>query len=78
MSAIQRCHSGLTWRRLSTGSVNFLTRLRQRPCLADWLAVETHTYDVEPEVEAFDLSMIFQAAKMQREGKIKALGLCSS
>jgi uncharacterized protein (DUF849 family) len=28
-------------------------------------------YDVKPEIEAFDLSMIFQAVAMQRAGKIK-------
>ena len=28
-------------------------------------------HDVKPEIEAFDLSMIFQAAAMQKAGKIK-------
>ena len=28
-------------------------------------------YDIKPEVEAFDLSMIFQAAAMQKAGRIK-------
>ena len=29
-------------------------------------------YGIKPEVEAFDLSMIFQAAAMQKAGRIKA------
>ncbi|SDP80043.1 Uncharacterized conserved protein, DUF849 family [Ralstonia sp. 25mfcol4.1] len=56
---------------LATGSVNFPTRVYDNsPELVDWLACEMLAYDVKPEVEAFDLSMIFQAANMQRVGKI--------
>ncbi|MGX0136833.1 3-keto-5-aminohexanoate cleavage protein [Cupriavidus metallidurans] len=55
----------------ATGSVNFPTRVYDNaPELVDWLAAEILTHDVKPEVEAFDLSMIFQAANMQRVGKI--------
>lgn len=52
---------------LATGSVNFPTRVYDNsPDLVDWLASEMLAYDVKPEIEAFDLSMIFQAAKIGR------------
>lgn len=58
---------------LSTGSCNFPTRVYENsPDLVDWLAAEMLTHDVKPEVEAFDLSMIFKAAEMAKAGKIKA------
>ena len=57
---------------LSTGSCNFPTRVYENsPDLVDWLASEMLTYDVKPEVEAFDLSMIFKAVEMQRTGQMK-------
>jgi 3-keto-5-aminohexanoate cleavage enzyme len=57
---------------LSPGSVNFPTRVYDNsPELVDWLAAEMLRYGVKPEIEAFDLSMIFQAAMMQKAGKIK-------
>ncbi len=57
---------------LSTGSCNFPTRVYENsPELVDWLASEMITYGVKPEIEAFDLSMIFQAVKMEKDGKIK-------
>ena len=57
---------------LATGSVNFPTRVYDNsPELVDWLASEMLKYGVKPEVEAFDLSMIFQAAAMLKAGKIK-------
>jgi 3-keto-5-aminohexanoate cleavage enzyme len=56
---------------LAAGSVNFPTRVYDNsPELIDWLAEEMKTYGVKPEIEAFDLSMIFQAVAMQRTGKI--------
>ncbi len=58
---------------LATGSVNFPSRVYENsPQLVDWLAEEMIKYGVKPEVEAFDLSMIFQAAAMARDGRIKA------
>jgi 3-keto-5-aminohexanoate cleavage enzyme len=58
---------------LSVGSNNFPTRVYENPPdLVDWLASEMLTYDVKPEVEAFDLSHIHQAAAMQRDGRLKA------
>lgn len=57
---------------LATGSVNFPTRVYENsPELVDWLAAEMLKFDIKPEVEAFDLSMILQAAKMQKSGLIK-------
>lgn len=56
---------------LSTGSVNFPNRVYEnQPELVDWLAAEMLTYDVKPEVEAFDLSMVFQAVKMAGDGRL--------
>jgi uncharacterized protein (DUF849 family) len=56
---------------LASGSVNFPTRVYENsPELIDWLAEEMKTYGVKPEIEAFDLSMIFQAVAMQQAGKI--------
>jgi 3-keto-5-aminohexanoate cleavage enzyme len=58
---------------LATGSVNFPTRVYDNsPDLVDWLAGEMRTYGIKPEVEAFDLSMIFQAAAMEADGRIQA------
>ena len=56
---------------LSVGSNNFPTRVYENPPdLVDWLASEMRTYNIKPEVEAFDLSHIFQAAAMNRDGRI--------
>lgn len=57
---------------LSTGSCNFPTRVYENsPELVDWLAAEMLNHGVKPEIEAFDLSMIFKAAEMQAAGLIK-------
>ncbi len=57
---------------LSVGSNNFPTRVYENPPdLVDWLASEMLAYDVKPEIEAFDLSHILQAAAMHKAGKIK-------
>ena len=56
---------------LAVGSNNFPTRVYENPPdLVDWLADEMRAYDVKPEVEVFDLSHIFKAAEMVREGRI--------
>lgn len=58
---------------LSVGSNNFPTRVYENPPdLVEWLASEMLKYDVKPEIEAFDLSHIFQAVKMQKEGRLSA------
>jgi 3-keto-5-aminohexanoate cleavage enzyme len=57
---------------LSVGSVNFPTRVYDNaPDLVDWLASEMVKYEIKPEIEAFDLSHIVQAAKMAADGRIK-------
>ena len=57
---------------LSTGSVNFPTRVYENaPDLVDWLAAEMGRHAVKPEIEAFDLSMVFQAVKMASDGRLK-------
>ena len=57
---------------LTVGSNNFPTRVYENPPdLVDWLASEMLEYDVKPEIEAFDLSHIFQAAKMAADGRLK-------
>lgn len=57
---------------LTVGSNNFPTRVYENPPdLVDWLASEMQTYDVKPEIEAFDLGHIFQAAKMAGDGRLK-------
>lgn len=56
---------------LSVGSNNFPTRVYENPPdLVDWLAAEMRTYTIKPEIEAFDLSHIHQAAAMNRDGRI--------
>lgn len=56
---------------LATGSVNFPTRVYDNsPDLVEWLAGEMKRLGIKPEVEAFDLSMVFKAAEMAKDGKI--------
>ena len=57
---------------LSVGSNNFPTRVYENPPdLVDWLASEMLVYNVKPEVEAFDLSHVVQAASMLRDGRLR-------
>ena len=59
---------------LSVGSNNFPTRVYENPPdLVDWLASEMVKYGVKPEIEAFDLSHIFQAAKMHADGRLPSV-----
>jgi len=56
---------------LTVGSNNFPTRVYENPPdLVDWLAVEMVKHDVLPEIEAFDLSHIFQAVAMHKDGRL--------
>lgn len=58
---------------LTVGSNNFPTRVYENPPdLVDWLASEMLTYDIKPEVEAFDLSHIVQATRMAADGRLKS------
>ena len=57
---------------LTVGSNNFPTRVYENPPdLVDWLAGEMRKYDVKPEIEAFDLSHIVQAARMAEDGRLE-------
>ena len=57
---------------LTVGSNNFPTRIYENsPRLVDWLSSEMLKYDIKPEIEAFDLSHIFQAVKMAGDGRLK-------
>ena len=57
---------------LTVGSNNFPTRIYENsPQLVDWLASEMIEHDIKPEIEAFDLSHIFQAVKMAGDGRLK-------
>lgn len=56
---------------LSVGSNNFPTRVYENPPdLVDWLASEMLQYEVKPEIEAFDLSHLFQAVKLSEDGRL--------
>jgi uncharacterized protein (DUF849 family) len=58
---------------LSVGSNNFPTRVYENPPdLVDWLAAEMLAHGVKPEIEAFDLSHLFQAAAMVADGRLAA------
>jgi uncharacterized protein (DUF849 family) len=56
---------------LTVGSNNFPTRVYENPPdLVDWLAAEMQKHDIKPEIEAFDLSHVFQAVKMAGDGRL--------
>ena len=56
---------------LTVGSNNFPTRVYENaPDLVDWLASEMRSYNVTPEIEAFDLSHIHQAVAMHKDGRL--------
>jgi uncharacterized protein (DUF849 family) len=56
---------------LTVGSNNFPTRVYDNsPDLVDWLAGEMKLYGIKPEIEAFDLSHIFQAVAMAKDGRL--------
>lgn len=59
---------------ISVGSTNFPSRVYENPPdLIEWLANEMISYDVKPEIEAFDLSHILMASEMFKKGSIKDL-----
>ena len=54
---------------LTVGSNNFPNRVYENsPDLINWLADKMQTYNITPEIEAFDLSHIHQAIRMKKEG----------
>lgn len=57
---------------LTVGSNNFPTRVYENPPdLVNWLASEMKTYEIKPEIEAFDLSHIHHAALMAKDNRLK-------
>jgi 3-oxoadipate:acetyl-CoA acetyltransferase len=58
---------------LSTGSVNFPTRVYENPPdLIVELAGKMNQYGVKPEIEVFDLAMLYNAITYAREGLLQA------
>lgn len=56
---------------LSVGSNNFPTRVYENPPeLISWLSSEMQTYEITPEIEAFDLSHILHAIRMHEAGML--------
>ncbi len=57
---------------LSTGSVNFPTIIYENhPTLIAELAARMKRFGVKPEIEVFDLSMLYQAIRMAEEGLLE-------
>ena len=57
---------------LSTGSVNFPTRVYENPPdLIQELAGKMNQYGVKPEIEVFDLAMLYNAINYARDGLLK-------
>lgn len=57
---------------LATGSVNFRTIVYENtPQLIDDLAKAMLTYEVKPEIEIFDLAMLYSAAELVKRGLLK-------
>ena len=58
---------------LSTGSCNFPTRVYENsPELIQELAEKMNLYGVKPEIEVFDLAMLYNAVTYTRDGLLKA------
>ncbi len=58
---------------LTTGSVNFAKIIYENhPTLINDLAASMLTHDVKPEIEIFDLAMLYNAAKLVADGLLKA------
>ena len=67
-------HLGPDTASLSVGSYNFPTRVYENPPdLVSWLAAEMRKHKIKPEIEAFDLSHIFQAKQMADRGEIEGI-----
>ena len=57
---------------LSTGSVNFKTIIYENhPRLIVELAQSMLDYDIKPEIEIFDLAMLYNAAKLAADGLLR-------
>src|SRR3989442_988349 len=57
---------------LATGSVNFPTQIYENPPdFVEGLAKTMLDYDIKPEVEVFDLAMLYNAANLVKKGLLK-------
>ena len=57
---------------LTTGSVNFATVIYENPpAVVDALAAQMLEYQIKPEIEVFDLCMIYNAADMVERGLLQ-------
>ncbi len=57
---------------LATGSVNFPTQIYENPPdFVEGLAKTMLDYDIKPEVEVFDLAMLYNAASLVKKGLLK-------
>src|SRR3546814_19658877 len=58
---------------LATGSVNFPSMIYENPPeLIDSLAAAMIEHGIKPECEIFDLAMLYAAAEMVKDGRLKA------
>jgi 3-keto-5-aminohexanoate cleavage enzyme len=58
---------------LATGSVNFPHGIYENPpTFVDGLANEMNKYDIKPEIEVFDMAMLYSAADLIKRGLLKA------
>ena len=58
---------------LATGSVNFPKGIYENPPdLVTGLATDMLKYDIKPEIEVFDLAMLYNAAALVKQGLLKA------
>jgi 3-oxoadipate:acetyl-CoA acetyltransferase len=58
---------------LSTGSCNFPTRVYENsPELIEELATKMNQYEIKPEIEVFDLAMLYNAAAYVASGLLRA------
>jgi 3-keto-5-aminohexanoate cleavage enzyme len=65
-------HLGCDMASLSTGSCNFPTIVYENhPALVVELAQKMLAHNVKPEIEVFDLSMLYQALRLADEGLLK-------
>lgn len=57
---------------LATGSVNFPHGIYENPpTFVDGLANEMNKYDIKPEIEVFDMAMLYSAADLIKRGLLK-------
>jgi 3-keto-5-aminohexanoate cleavage enzyme len=57
---------------LATGSVNFPTNVYENPPdFVEGLARSMLEYDIKPEIEVFDLAMLYNAANLVKKGLLK-------